>query len=85
MDALRESFVDVDFEAYLEIDSSEIETKIDEAQSKIEELDGKQIKIDMEWQTTNAIEAGMSKIRDFAKMIENDTKRVGESYLITAE
>jgi hypothetical protein len=39
----------IDFTAYADLDISEIESKVDEAQSKIEELTKKEFEINMSW------------------------------------
>jgi hypothetical protein len=38
----------------------------------------------MEWESTDAIEQGMKKTSEFAKMMEKDAKKVGNTYQLTA-
>ena len=82
--AIKEQWDNIDFSAYLDVDTSEIESKMDEVQNAIDEIDGQQIKLDLEWESTDAIENGIKKIGNFAKMMEKDTKKVGDSYQFTA-
>jgi hypothetical protein len=46
---IAELYGQIDFTAYADLDISEIETKVDEAQSKIEELTKKEFEINMSW------------------------------------
>lgn len=82
--SIQESFDKIDFEAYMDMDISEVEDKMDEVQDRIDELDGQQIKLDMEWETTDAIEESMKQVGSFTQLIENDTKKVGNTYQMTA-
>jgi hypothetical protein len=84
MNSLQQTYSNIDFTAYLDMDISEVQDKINEINDAIDELSDKQIQLDMEWDTTDIIESGMKKIGSFAKMLENDTKKVGDSYQMTA-
>ncbi len=82
--AIKEQWDNIDFSAYAEMDISDIKSKMDEVQDAIDEIDGQTIKLDMEWESTDAIENSMKKIGNFAKTMENDAKKVGNSYQLTA-
>lgn len=82
--AIKEQFDNIDFSAYMDMDISDVESKMDEIQDAIDEIDGQKIKLDLEWESTDAIENSMKKIGNFAKTMENDAKKVGNSYQLTA-
>jgi TP901 family phage tail tape measure protein len=82
--AIREQFDNIDFSAYMEMDISDVEAKMDEVQNAIDEIDGQKIKLDLEWESTDAVENSMKKIGSFAKTMEKDAKKVGNSYQLTA-
>ena len=82
--AIKEQWDNIDFSAYLDMDISEVESKMDEVQDAIDEIDGQKVKLDLEWESTDAIENSMKKIGSFAKTMENDAKKVGNSYQLTA-
>lgn len=82
--AIKESFDNIDFSAYMDMDITDVKSKMDEVQAAIDEIDGQQIKLDMEWDTTDAIENGMKKVANFTSVMEKDAKKVGNSYQLTA-
>lgn len=81
---IAEEFSEIDFTAYADMDITEIESKMDEVQDAIDEIDGQQLKLDLEWDTTDSIEKGLKQSADFAKTMEKDAKKVGDSYQLTA-
>lgn len=83
--AIKDQWGDrIDFQAYMDMDISEVESKMDEIQDAIDEIDGQQIKLDLEWESTDAVENSLKKIGSFTKTLENDAKKVGDSYQLTA-
>lgn len=83
--AIKDQWGDsIDFEAYMDMDISKVESKMDEIQAAIDEIDGQQIKLDLEWESTDAVEKSLKKVGDFAKTLADDAKQVGDSYQLTA-
>lgn len=76
--------VGIDLQLYADMDITDIQSKMDEIQNRIDELNGQQIKLDMEWESTDAIEEGIKKTAKFAKFVDKDMKKVGNSYQVTA-
>jgi TP901 family phage tail tape measure protein len=82
--AIKEQFDNIDFSAYVDMDISDVQSKMDEIQNAIDDIDGQKVKLDMEWETTEALEKGMEKVSSFTKVLQNDTKKVGNQYQMTA-
>ena len=82
--AIKAQFDNIDFSAYVDMDISDVESEMDKIQEAIDEIDGQKIKLDMEWESTDAIENSMKKIGNFANVMQNDAKKVGNSYQLTA-
>ena len=83
--AIKDQWGDqIDFQAYMDMDISEVESKMDEIQAAIDEIDGQQIKLDLEWESTDAVENSLKKIGNFTKTLTDDAKKVGDSYQLTA-
>ena len=83
--AIKDQWGDqIDFQAYMDMDISEVESKMDEIQAAIDEIDGQQIKLDLEWESTDAVENSLKKIGSFTKTLTDDAKKVGDSYQLTA-
>ena len=83
--AVKEAWGDrIDFEAYADMDISELETKLDEAQAEIEELTEKKHEIIISWDGIDQLEKSFDEVGDFTSMMEKDAKKVGNSYQITA-
>lgn len=83
--AVKEAWGDrIDFEAYADMDISELETKLDEAQAGIEELTEKEYEINISWDGIDQLEKSFDEVGDFTSMMEKDAKKVGNSYQITA-
>ena len=81
---IKDAWENIDFSAYADLDISDIKSKMDDVQEMIDEIDGQQIKLDLEWETTDVIENSIKKIGNFAKTLEKDAKKVGDSYQLTA-
>ena len=82
--AIKDQFDNIDFSAYVDMDISDVESEMDKIQDAIDEIDGQKIKLDLEWESTDAIENSMKKIGNFANVMQNDAKKVGNSYQLTA-
>lgn len=74
----------LDFEAYMDMDISELETKLDEAQAKIEEITNQQYEISMSWDGIDQVEGSMDELSDITKLMSKEAKKVGDSYQLTA-
>jgi hypothetical protein len=48
-------------------------------------LQNKKIELAMDWSGTDAVEQSMEKTAEFAKLIQKDTKKVGDNYVLTAK
>jgi predicted RNase H-like nuclease (RuvC/YqgF family) len=70
----------IDFEAYADMDISELESKLDEAKAGIEEMTDKQYEINISWDGIDQLEKSFDEMGDFASMMEKDVKKVGKSY-----
>ena len=84
MDKLQSNFKDINFSAYMDMDVSDIHAKIDEIENNIEEIEAKKISLNIEWETTEAIETNLKSISGLSKAFKNDMSRVGDSYQMTA-
>lgn len=69
----------------IESNASKLQNEIDQLLASIEELQNQKIEMAMDWSGVDEVEAGMKKAAGFAKLIENDTKKVGNSYVMTAK
>ena len=80
--------MEVNFRAKFDFDitsnASELQNEIDQILASIEELQNKKIEMAMDWSGVDKVEAGMKKAAEFAKVLEKDTKKVGNSYVMTA-
>jgi peptidoglycan hydrolase CwlO-like protein len=83
MDALEINFQN---EYHFDITSNaqELQNEIDQILASIEELQNKKIEMAMDWTGVDKVEAGMKKAAEFAKLMEKDAKKVGNSYVLTA-
>ena len=84
MDKLQSNSKDINFSAYMDMDVSDIHAKIDEIENNIEEIEAKKISLNIEWETTEAIETNLKSISGLSKAFENDMSKVGDSYQMTA-
>ena len=69
------------------IDSNieDLENELDNLFDKIDELQDKKIEMAMDWSGTDQVEASLEKTAEFAKIIQKDTKKVGDNYVMTAK
>jgi hypothetical protein len=57
IDAIREAWGNsIDFEAYMDMDISELQNKLDEAADQIEELTNKKYEIALSWDSIDQLE-----------------------------
>lgn len=61
-----------------------IQSEIDRILTSIEELQNKKIEMAMDWSGVDEVENGLKSIAEFAKLIAKDTKKVGNTYELTA-
>ena len=61
-----------------------IQSEIDRILASIEELQNKKIEMAMDWSGVDEVENGLKSIAEFAKLIAKDTKKVGNTYELTA-
>lgn len=66
------------------IDIGEIETELDLVTDKLDELDDKHIQVAIDWDGIAEIENGIKQTAEFAKLLKDDSKKVGDSYQLTA-
>ena len=74
----------IDFEAYMDMDISELQEKLAEAQAGIEEITQKEYEISMSWDGIDQLEGSFDEMADFAGLMEKDVKKVGDRYQMTA-
>ena len=69
------------------IDSNveELQNEMDNLLAQIEELQNKKIEMAMDWSGTDSVEQSLEKTAEFAKLIQKDTKKVGDNYVLTAK
>lgn len=84
MQGIEEAYQGIDFNAYASMDISDIESKMDQVQQRIDEIDGQQITLDMEWESTETIEKQMENVSELARGMASSAKKVGNSYQLTA-
>lgn len=82
--ALIGNFENIDFEAYMDIDISEAESKIDEISGKIDDISNKQIEVALDWSGIDNITNSFKEAGEFVNLIEQDAKKVGKTYQLTA-
>ena len=82
--AIANEFSNIDFTAYMDMDISEVESKMDQIQARIDEIDGQRIELNMSWDGVDTVENSVKKIGNFAKTMEKDAKKIGGSYQLTA-
>ena len=68
----------------IELDSSDIKNKMQQIQDQIANFDQQQIDLAIEWDGIDEIEGAFKQIGSFASMMQNDAKKVGNSYQLTA-
>ena len=93
-DALRTSIqnelnqMEFDFKAKFNFDidsnAAELQSEIDQILESIDQLQDRKIELAMDWSGVDEIERGMQTVANFAKTIQKDTRKVGNSYVMTA-
>ena len=68
----------------IELDSTDVKSKMDEIQDKIKEMDKQQIQLAIEWDGIDEIEGAYKNVSAFAKTMQKDALKVGDSYQLTA-
>ena len=85
MQAIQDAWGDtIDFEAYMDLNTDELQAKLDEAANKIKEITDQKYAIDMSWDGIDQLEGAMDELSDVTTMMEKDARKVGDSYQITA-
>lgn len=85
MTSLKESWgTTINFEAYMHLDTGEIQDKIVEIEDQLEEISNKEYDINMSWEDIELMEQSFNEIGDFTKMMRDEAKKVGKSYQLTA-
>ena len=84
MKELAGIYNNIDFTAYMDMDISDIQAKMDEIENNIEKIEARQISLNMEWETTDVIDSSLRGISELSKAFENDMVKVGNSYKLTA-
>ena len=74
----------IDFEAYMDLNTEDIQTKLDEVANRIKEITDQKYEIDMSWDGIDQLEGAMDELSGVTKMMEKDARKVGDSYMITA-
>ena len=72
------------FEIDITVNTSNVRAAIAEIEDKIAEIDEQTIKIAIEWDGIDEIDQLMTNNSKFAKAVESDMKKVGNSYQMTA-
>lgn len=80
---LAEEFEDT-WDIKITTDVSEAESELDIINDKLEELEDKHIEIAIDWDGIDEIENGIKQTAEFTKLLKDETKKVGNSYQMTA-
>jgi endonuclease IV len=80
---LAEEFEDT-WDIEITADITQAESELDSINSKLEELEDKHIEVAIDWDGIDEIENGMKQTAEFTKLLKNETKKVGNSYQMTA-
>ena len=68
----------------IDLDTGDVKNKMQEIEDQIKALDQQQIEIAIEWDGIEEIEKSFEDVGDFAKTMQKDAKKVGNSYQLTA-
>lgn len=83
LDAMAEKFkAEYGFE--ITSNAETLQNELDEILATIDELQNKKIEMAMDWSGVDELEDGYEKAAEFTQMIANDTKKVGNTYQMTA-
>ena len=69
----------------IETNVVELQNEFNELLDKIDELQDKKIEIAMDWSGSDKVEASMAKAAEFTKIIQNETRKTGSNYVMTAK
>ena len=83
LDELRTKFEDT-YHFDIESNAVELENELDTILDKIQELQDQKIEMAMDWSDVDEVANGYKRAAQFTQMIEKDTKKVGNSYQMTA-
>lgn len=68
----------------IESNATELQNELEKLLQTIEDLQNQKIEMAMDWGDVDELESGFKKAAEFTQMIQKDTKKVGNSYQMTA-
>lgn len=83
LDQMEQDFK-IKYEFDIDSNASALQNEIDQILSSLDEIQDKKISLAMDWSGVDEVENGMKKAAEFSKVVANDTKKVGNQYVMTA-
>ena len=90
IDAIKEDMEDLaeqfekDYGFEITSNAETFQNELDQILETIEQIQDKKIEVAMDWSGVDELEAGLKKASEFTKLVKNDTKKVGDTYQMTA-
>ena len=90
IDAIKEDMEDLaeqfekDYGFEITSNAETFQNELDQILETIEQIQDKKIELAMDWSGVDELEAGLKKASEFTKLVKNDTKKVGDTYQMTA-